>query len=334
MRSTIPPAANQPLGTVGDPPTIKKNAEKRELLLRLSISVFIFSSLFFGWQPAPASAAITRVQSKIVYEDPTASPHTITVTLDSAITEGNLIYTAVSIDKDSGAITPPSGYTLIHDFIGDSSEGESIASAFKVAGPSESTSITWNWVTNTSRGAQAAAVEYSGLATSSPLDVKAEAASGTTAVTSQTTGTTATTSQADELAIAIMGADSNGNVEVGRSWTNGFTEFLWFTNPPSGNPGLSVADKILSATGTQESTFSTTSGGDQMAEHSNLQGGCCNLRYDTDDVYNRRDTDIHRSCRLRHNYCGGMGRRRWRARYRCGRRRRCRKRRYQGFRFC
>ncbi len=49
MRTTLPQAANQPLGTVGDPPTIKKNAEKRKLRLRLSISVLIFSSLFFGW---------------------------------------------------------------------------------------------------------------------------------------------------------------------------------------------------------------------------------------------------------------------------------------------
>jgi hypothetical protein len=259
--------AHQPLGTVGDPPTIKKNAEKRELLLRLLVCTAIFSWLFFGWQLAPASAAITRVQSKIVTEDPVAvttpTPR-ISVTLDFAITEGNLIYTAVAIDKDSGAITPPSGYTLIHDFRATAAEGASIASAYKVAGPSESTTITWSWVNNTSRGAQAAAVEYSGLATSSPLDVKAEADSGTTAVTSQTTGTTAATTQADELAIAMMGSDSSSNTSTGRAWSNGFVEFLW-ANVSSGNPGLSVADKILTATGAQESTFSTTDTGDQMA---------------------------------------------------------------------
>ncbi|MEE9365601.1 MAG: hypothetical protein V3W44_02845, partial [Dehalococcoidales bacterium] len=264
MRSTIPPAANQPLGTAGDPPTIKKNAEKRKLLLRLSISVLIFSWLFFGWQPAPASAAITRVQSKIVSEDPNNPPgpdiNTISLTLDSAITEGNLIYTTVAIDKNSGTITPPSGYTLIHDYV---SSMVSLASAFKVAGPSESTTITWNWVTTVSRGAQAAAVEYSGLATSSPLDVKAEADSGASTSQTQTTGTTATTTQADALAIAKMGSDSSDNVAATRSWTNSFTEFLW-AGITNGNPGLSVADKILSATGTQESTFSTTSVGDEL----------------------------------------------------------------------
>ncbi len=116
MRTTIPPAANQPLGTVGDPPTaastltvtdapgtptIKKNGEKRKFLLRLLVCTAIFSWLFFGW-PQSVSAAITRVQSKIVFEDPVAvttpTPR-ISVTLDSAITEGNLIYTAVAIDK-------------------------------------------------------------------------------------------------------------------------------------------------------------------------------------------------------------------------------------------
>jgi hypothetical protein len=48
--------ANQPLGTAGDPPTVKKNAEKRELLLRLLIfTVVISMGLFVPVERADAA---------------------------------------------------------------------------------------------------------------------------------------------------------------------------------------------------------------------------------------------------------------------------------------
>ena len=62
----------------------------------------------------------------------------------------------------------------------------------------------------------------------------------------------------------MMAADTADSVTDGRAWSNGFTEQAFVTGGAAGPPGLSVADKVLTATGTVETTFSTTDTGDQM----------------------------------------------------------------------
>ena len=90
--------------------------------------------------------------------------------------------------------------------------------------------------------------EYSGMDSVSPFDVKSSNDTGAE-TTSVSTGTTASTAQNTELAIAMMGADTTKNVDGGRLWNNGFTEFTWLNGDGSTDPGLSVARKDLTATG-------------------------------------------------------------------------------------
>lgn len=204
--------------------------------------------------------AIVREQAKIYFEDDDIN--TVSITLDSAIGTGNVVFAALVVDKNATSIVQPSGYTIIETFSGNS---VSIATAYKIAGVAESTTLTWSWGGSYgSRGAQCCGVEYSGLDGVTPLDVSAENDSGDSSVDTISTGTTATTAVAISVAVATMGADSSSNVEAGRSWTNSFSEILW-AGESSGNPGLSIAEKALSATGAQESTFSTTDSGDQLA---------------------------------------------------------------------
>ncbi len=102
--------------------------------------------------------------------------------------------------------------------------------------------------------------EISGL-TTTPFDVHA---SDENTGQSVSTGTTATTAQNDEICISMASVDTGGNAQNGRDWTQSFTENNWESSGDSGEPGLSVAKKTLSATGTVETTFSTTSAGDEM----------------------------------------------------------------------
>ena len=201
-----------------------------------------------------ASAGVpTRVQSVSGKSSTTVTSRSLTITAPAA---GSLIVTALSVDKDSGAITVPTGFTLINSYTSTDVSG---AFAYKISNGTE-TSVVWNWTT--ARTAASGVGVWTGLI---GFDVSAEADSGVSVVTSQSTGTTATTAQANELAIAVVTADTGGNVDAGRAWTNSFTEFIWESDTPaSGIPGLGMASKTLSSTGTVESTFSASDTGDQM----------------------------------------------------------------------
>lgn len=186
-----------------------------------------------------------------------------TATLSAGATAGNLLIFAfarsavTAITGDWGTIA---GWT-----IGPSSPANSgnmgAAWFWKIAAGGEtvvttaSTDETGNWC--------AVIVEIEGPFAASPFDVSAEDESNiSTPVTSQSTGTTAATAQADEFAVAFFGADNGSNVTDGRAYSNSFTEVV-FANSGARAPAL-IAKKVLSATGTVQSTFSTTDTGDEM----------------------------------------------------------------------
>lgn len=182
----------------------------------------------------------------------------ITATLLSPATAGNVLITAVGTDKSAGTYTQPSGFTLIHSYAGASVSG---AMAYKIAAGGE-TSVQWQ---NTTDNESALWVgEYSGLAASNVLDIGIEADSADAVVTSLSSGTSGATAQADELAIAMMAADTQGSVDGTRAWSNGFTEKAWIADSNNGAPGLSIATTTLTSIGTQQTTYSCVDTGDQM----------------------------------------------------------------------
>ena len=203
-----------------------------------------------------APATITLVQQK-TYAHSYNSPSTgISVTLDSPATANNLLVTVVAIDKASGTITVPTGFTLVQKGEGGISSG---AMAYKIATGGETT-ISWTW-TATEEGSVWIG-EYSGLAATAVLDVSAEnEAYLSTATNTISTGTTSTTTQANELAIALFASDSGNSVGSTRTWTNGFTTIAEVTST-SGSPFVNVASTILDTTGTVESTL-THNGSDE-----------------------------------------------------------------------
>ncbi len=201
--------------------------------------------------------AITLVQSKTyaqVYGQPA---YGITITLDSVATNGNLIVTGVAIDKASGAITVPTGFTLIQKGEGGISSG---AMAYKISDGTEQ-SITWNW-TELQEGTVWVG-EFSGLAKTDVLDTSTENESYLTASDngSHYVGPV-TTNQADELAIAIYFSDSGNSVGSTQSFSDGFTTIAKDTDT-SGSPFIHVANKILTSIGTVETTHIHDGTGDE-----------------------------------------------------------------------
>jgi uncharacterized repeat protein (TIGR02543 family) len=169
-----------------------------------------------------------------------------------------LLITGVAIDKNSGTITIPSGFTLIQKGEGGIASG---AMAYKIATGGETT-ISWSWTVNQEGSVWIG--EYSGLVPTDVLDVSAEnEAYLSTATNTISTGTTPSTTQANELAIVLFASDSNNSVGNTRTWTNGFITLKEITDITySGGPFLNVASKTLTAIGTVESTL-THNGNDE-----------------------------------------------------------------------
>ena len=191
------------------------------------------------------------------YAHPYNSPdYGISVTLGSPATTNNLLVTGVAVDKASGTITVPAGFTLVQKGEGGISSG---AMAYKIATGGETT-ISWSWTANEEGSVWIG--EYTGLMITDVLDVSAEnEAYLSTQTNTISTGTTPSTTQADELAIALFASDSGNSVGDTRSWTNGFTTLAEETDT-SGSPFINIASKILDTTGTVESTL-THNGNDE-----------------------------------------------------------------------
>lgn len=179
----------------------------------------------------------------------TAASNAVTVAWDSTPTSGNLLIArAIGAGaSDGGAI---SGWTSLTTAPRYGASTGYVNIFWKIAGGSEGD------VTVTFTGSNPTRIEISEWSNSdgwasTPIDVQSYADS-TGGVTSKSTGTTGTTAIAIELAVAVTGW---GGAVTGISWTNSFTSSY---EVPVGSITFSGAYKILSATGTVETTASWT----------------------------------------------------------------------------
>jgi len=177
----------------------------------------------------------------------------ITATFDSTPTQNNLLVSVLGASGGIGTITQPTGWTMVTgtplDSAGNSpnSGGRPVACAWKIAGAGESSAVTWS---GNSNAMSCSAIEVSGLVTSSPVDQVTAAAFSNSVVSSLNLGTTGTTTVANEVAIAFC-VDA---ARTGQSLTNGFTLV-----DADGSRAI-MGYKILSATGTVQTTAAWTSG--------------------------------------------------------------------------
>lgn len=202
--------------------------------------------------------AIAQVQRKSAASTSDSTSHSIT--FDSAPTQGNLLVVVYSSDG-GGAAGPNGGWTPVTGTDGVlSADFTAVICWYKIAGASESSTISFTFASASNLAVTA--YEYSGIAASSPVDKVAGNSPGSSTGTCAT-GTTATTTQADELLIAGVGQTTagGGTLRTIASWNNSFTAELHIASTGSPvNTSISVASRIVSATGTYSST-ATFSGG-------------------------------------------------------------------------
>ena len=174
-----------------------------------------------------------------------------TATLPGAITEGNLLIVIYAVDDGIDLSTLPDGFA--EDVVlEDTVNGLTILS--KIAGASESTTISgtmaasdsWVWII----------AEFEGPYESTQLDKTVSLNDGSLD-TDKSTGTTAETAQADELLVAAWCTQDGDPPSENPAVTNSFTlHEAESISGQLGDPGGFLASRVVSATGTFESTLS------------------------------------------------------------------------------
>lgn len=225
-------------------------------------AIFLFGFATFSFPSLPSFTNESETMTN-------SSVSTLSTTLSFTPTSGRLLYSAVSMDKTSGALTgpggggSPSGFTLLNVH---SSTSVSYAAAYKISSGGE-TAVQWDWTTAAPGGASMWVGEVSGIDNTTPLLTSAETETNETAVTSVSSGTTSVTTYPYGFAIANAAIDSAGNWRAAtRTWSNGFDERIADDGTSSGPAGTSIGMKALNTLQAVETTLSYTGGtSDQMS---------------------------------------------------------------------
>lgn len=190
-----------------------------------------------------------------------SSSTTLTCTLASAPTAGNLLVLAMAGDKNTGALTL-AGFTQLYSLL---STSVSLYYWYKVSAGTE-TSISPSWATTSTAGNTAWYAEYEDTAvTGSTWSVEGQASNITNEATtlSRSTGTTAATTL-DGIGIAVAAVDSVTNVTTVSAWGNSYA-VRYSSSGTFSRGGVFVATKTEVATTAATSTFSYTGTADQVS---------------------------------------------------------------------
>lgn len=190
-----------------------------------------------------------------------AASTSVTCTLASAPTAGNLLVFAMGGDKNTGALTL-TGFTQVAELL---STSVSAYLYWKVSDGTE-TSISPSWATSSAAGNMAWYGEYEDTAVAgSSWQVSASATHITDEVitASWSTGTTGTIS-ADGMGIAIATIDSSQSWTSATTWTNSYVSRYDGTGG-GGKGAVFVAEKSETSGVTTSSTFGYTGTSDQVS---------------------------------------------------------------------
>lgn len=215
-----------------------------------------------------SSDPIAVVQSAALVENGPAD--SVSASFTSLPAAGNTIIVGVGGAADSGTFDMPANgvtdnqgntYTLVATSGGPGPYGVRgyIYAAYNIGAPSGTFTITVNPTTASGVSYQTiAAIEVSGLATASTVDVTGTGMG--TSGTSTTVTATGATSQADELVFAFASADGDFpscdcNLSAGAGWTQHHVD-----NGCGNSACVSSATRILSATETPSHTWTHNTG--------------------------------------------------------------------------
>ena len=172
----------------------------------------------------------------------TGSNSSVNLTYPDTPTEGNLLIVAMAWRGNNTVTATPSGWSLATN--GGDGTGIDSAIYYKIAGASEPTAA--NFTISAVAFRVGIAFEYSGIVTTSPLDV-VNSNSGNS--TSGTTGATGTLAQASELIFTLF--SSQNSSDTWGSHDNGLTEIVEMhsgSGTATSNCVLSIATKVSTVT--------------------------------------------------------------------------------------
>ncbi len=212
----------------------------------------------------------------------------VTGTLSAGATAGNIIWCAVGIDKTSGALTTPSGFTTL--FAQDSASVSTYV-GYKVAAGGE-TAVTLTWTTAAPAGAIMWLDEYSDTNTSGVWTILGSAnhpTDETTAATWSSGTTAATTAQGQGLAWFSIDSSSTATAPT---YSNSFVSLHAYAGG-AGKGDMAVAALADVAAGTAAETTMTYSGtADQhagaIAVFAKISGGASFVRQRPGQTWQRR----------------------------------------------
>lgn len=194
---------------------------------------------------------LTQVQQNTNSASPAAGG--VSVVFASPPVQNNLLLCA-AMSGSFGNMTS-SGWTL--DPLLQEDQFCAMYLYYKIAGSSESSTVTWTPTVNDNTALWIA--EYSGNDTAAVLDKTARNDPAANSATIAT-GTTAALAQADELAVAVIAAVRLATGATINSYSNSFTEVAEVVTTVGDSPVLGVATRDLAATTaiTTTATFSVS----------------------------------------------------------------------------
>ena len=190
------------------------------------------------------------------YEQHAGGAVTGSVTYDNPTTIGNILVSCFGLDKDSGAITVPPGWTRITT--DETIYTVSGSMAYKVADGTE-TDVVWTWTTSQNSNN----IWIAEIANATRIDVSAEDTSSNVNTNDQSTGTTTPNTVQPALAVGMWATDSaRSAIEGVQSVSQNFNMLYEIIDgPATGHVGLAIATKELFDLAAVESTWSTTDPG-------------------------------------------------------------------------
>lgn len=202
--------------------------------------------------------AITNVQTQV--DVSAASSTSVSATLASGATAGNMIWCFVGFDKAAGTITPPTGFTTI---MSNSSTSVSMWVGCKVAAGGETT-ITATRSTTTPSGDRMWIGEFADSGSERwAIWSSAMHPTDESTVTSWSSGTAADPGQAC-ASIAFFAIDSAGSSTGAETWTNSYAELQEWTTGSQAGVAVGWLSSV-SAGSTQETTHGHTGTADQVS---------------------------------------------------------------------
>ena len=180
----------------------------------------------------------------------------LTIPQPASTVAGNVMMAVIAVRPSTATITAPAGWTLVRRLNNVSGNSSSLATYWKVAGSSEP--ATYNWTFSSSNGSAGGILSFSGVNTTTPVDVQNGV---NTASSLSHSAPSITTTAANEILVTAYAFASTATWTPASGMTEAVDDNAWVSG--TGSTGISIAiDYTLRATAGATGTRTATASND------------------------------------------------------------------------